>query len=787
MVLGWEELCSVEGAAKLVRETEAMARRKYLRSAFSSTAMGLALVATGALQATAQDASDDEGGFNLEEITVTARKVSENLQDTPVAISAFSGDSLARRQIFSTDDLDNVTPNLQFTSNAPLAGNNNSSQVFIRGIGQTDPTATVDPGVGIYIDDVYMGQSVGGTMDFRDIAGVQVLRGPQGTLFGRNTIGGAILINTTDPGDEFGGNGKIGVGTDNLRNVFAAVDVPLSDTLKTRFTVGSRDQDGYVTRVSDGTDLGDTNVTTLTAKAILSPSDNFQIKLLFDYTSADENGSPLVFAASNESAIFQRTASLAAGCPGMENLGQSVPLIDDPRCANDFWNDGPFTSNGTFELTSQLENYGGSLQFVYDVSESWTLKSITAARRLNWLGIRDADNTPFPILHTDYDSEGEQFSQELQAIYTSEKLKIASGLFYFEEEIDDIVTVTLSPPPAPQGTLDSDNNFTENENWAAFTQFTYDVSDALSITLGARYTEETKASTPDQFAYSNPDAKYLPVQQYSQDFDAFNISANISYRWNENAMTYLSYSEGFKSGGWNSHFNTSFQNNLDQLAVIHPFAEETAKNYEFGFKLDLADDTLRLNGAIFSTDYEDLQLVYRFGVAPFILNAGKASNDGFELEMTWVPNSNLVVDAAIGYLDATIDEVVTFADAVTGVVAGNRLPFAPKWQGNIGLGYIVDMGDFTLTPRVDLNYQGKTYFDALNTEEIAQANGRTLINTSAVFEPNDGGWQLTFGIMNLTDKLYPIAGNSSLGTGSGYAEIAYARKRQWFLDLSFDF
>ncbi|WP_321396110.1 TonB-dependent receptor [Emcibacter sp.] len=765
--------------------------RQLLKSLYYTTAASLTLTALASTQASAQS---EESAFVLEEITVTARKVEENLQETPIAISAFTGEGLERRQIFRTDDLDNVTPNLQFSNNAPLAGNNNSSQVFIRGIGQTDPTSTVDPGVGIYIDDVYMGQSVGGTMDFRDIAGIQILRGPQGTLFGRNTIGGAILINTQDPGDEFGGTFKGGVGSDNLRELSLAVDVPLGENVKSRFTYGTRIQDGYVIRVSDGIDLGDKNSYTTTGKIVFTPSDDLEIKLQFDYTKADENGSPLVFAEANEDAVFMRAASAAGGCPGYTVWTSGpVPMIDNDFCANDFQNKGPFANNGTNPLKSILENWGTSLHLAYDVSESLTLKSITSYRNLDWEGIRDADNTPLPILHTSYVSDGEQFSQEFQVLYTSDRLTGVTGLYYYEEKIDDIVTVTLSPPPFPTGTLDSDNNLTENDNWAIFSQWSYDITDQLTATLGARYTDETKTSTPDQFSYENPDDKYLDVMPYSQSFDAFTINANISYRWNENVMTYVSYSEGFKSGGWNSHFNTNFNETADQLALldlIHAFGEETAKNYEIGFKADLLNNTLRLNGAIFSTDYTDLQLVYRAYVAPFLTNAGKASNDGAELELTWLPADNLVIDAGISYLDATIDEVVAFDHPnVSGSIeAGNRLPFAPEWQANIGIGYTFEPegSDLTWAPRVDLSYQGKTYFDALNTEEIAQ-DGRTIVNASITLEPSDVTWKFVFGVNNLTDELYPIAGNSSLGTSSGYAEIAYARKREWFANFTYNF
>ncbi len=458
--------------------------------------------------------------------------------------------------ILNTEDLDLVTPNLQFTNDTTLAGNNNASNIFIRGVGQTDPTSTVDPGVGLYIDEVYMGQSIGGTMDFRDIKSVQVLRGPQGTLFGKNSVGGAVLLTTNDPGEEFGGTIRAGPGSDSLADVFVALDAPLSDTVKSRFTFGTRRQDGYVKRVNTGEDLGDTDVWTATAKFLFAPNDRLRAKLAFDYTKADENGNPFVFAASTETAIFQIIASLEAGCPGVSFPPPTpVPLIDDERCANDFQAEGPYANRGTYDLESSLDNWGASLHLDYDLNDSWSLKSITSHRSLEWVGIRDADNTALTILHTSYDSDGYQFSEELRFVYTGDTVNGTFGVYYFEEESDDIVYVQLNPP-APGVQEDSDNNLTENSSWAAFTQWTFDASDQLSLTLGGRYTSDTKASTPDQYNYVNPDVKYLPVQKYDDTFTDFSITASAAYTFNENAMMYVSCAEAFKGGGWNSHFNT---------------------------------------------------------------------------------------------------------------------------------------------------------------------------------------------------------------------------------------
>ncbi|MDY6947105.1 MAG: TonB-dependent receptor [Pseudomonadota bacterium] len=767
-----------------------------------ATALQLPIIMSFTVPAAAASAEERQAGA-LEEVVVTARKREESLQDTPIAISAFSAAALERQQITSTEDLDQVAPNLQFASYGPLTGNNSAAQVYIRGIGQSDGSSGVDPGVGLYIDDVYMGRSVGGVLDFRDIANVQILRGPQGTLFGRNTIGGAVLLTTTLPGKEFGGTARLGFGDDSLYEGFVAVDLPISDTLASRISVGARQRDGYVTRDFDGVDLGNEDTYTVQSSLQWLPSERFSLTLRADYTKEDENGSPFVFAAINESQVFPAAISRGAGCPGATFPPPSVPQnVVDQRCANDAtWNLGKYRNGGNAPAESKLENWGVSGTLQWDLTETFALKSITAYRELDWSGSRDADNTGLLVLHTDYSSSGDQFSQELQALVETGSLRGVFGAFYFEESIDDWLLVPFAAPPplvasgAVPGSIDYQRAFIENDNFALFTQWTYDLTDALSITAGARYTEETKGIeivsftvTPLTAPLVIPTALNTPLvagpglniipQPFENKYESTTGSASIQYRWNDALMTYLSWSQGFKSGGFNQRYNLAPPGNLPVA-----FDEETAETFELGLKSQLGDH-VRLNAAIFSADYDNMQLTYRLGIVPLLFNAGKSSIEGAELELTYAPG-RLIVEASAGYLDNSFDEIATVPGTTQTVGPSNTLPFAPQWQANLGVGYDFDVGDATLTPRINVSHTSEQYFDAANSREVAQLDDVTLLNASLTFER--GIWRLRAGVNNATDEQYRVAGNSSFSTSAGYAELIYSRPRNYFISASVDF
>jgi len=364
------------------------------------------------------------------------------------------------------------------------------------------------------------------------------------------------------------------------------------------------------------------------------------------------------------------------------------------------------------------------------------------------------------------------------------------GSLLLQERSNDIATVELNPPP-PGIQRDSDNNVVDNKSWALFTQWTYTFLERLGVTAGARYTQDNKGSFPDQYDFAAPAVKQVPLRWYRDTFSAFTPSASVNYRWNKEAMTYVSYSQGFKGGGWNSHFNSVLT--PAQQSALQEFKPEKANSLEVGAKLDLLGNTLRVNLAAFDSRYTDMQITYRgpapAGVAPFLTNAGKATIKGAEGEVIWAPTRDWNIDASIGHLESSIDRlgITPLAVIPPGLQAGNQLPFAPRWQGHVGIAYTARAFSLRSTPRLDASYQSATFFDATNTPEIAQLGGYTVLNASLTIAPEVGPWRLLFGVNNVTDKIYAVAGNSSLSTGSGYAEIAYARPREYFGTLTYEF
>jgi iron complex outermembrane receptor protein len=815
------------------RERFAMTRRhadfrfRYLAGSAAAT-LALA-VAAGSAPAVAQASDDaaspdqadvaaqpaDEGQGNG--IVVTARRREETLQQTPVAISAFSAETLEDRQIHQTQDLEQITPSLQFKPAGQLSGNSASSVVFIRGVGQLDPTAAVDPGVGIYIDEVYVGRAVGGTIDFGDIAGVEVLRGPQGTLFGRNTIGGAILVRTREPElGTFSGKARFRVGDDNLYEGFAAINVPLGETIAARVSGGFRKRDGYVRRAFDGLDLGNDNSRTVNGALRWEATPDLTISLRADYTRRKEHGAPFVFAGINETAPVPAIVSVAAGCPGAHipfapikpgdpRFGAPfVPQIEDPRCANDFQAKGPFVNGGTAPVTSTSTVWGTSGTATLDLTDSLKLKSITAYRSTKSRGIRDADNTPFLMITTDVGGHSDQFSEELQLQYDHGPVSAILGGYYFDEDTFERATVPLSFPPSPPvitsilaggpATRDLQLSNLETRSLAAFGEVSYEVAHGLELTGGLRYTEDRKTfqgTVLNLFPATLPDPDPLPTKAIPDGgplyiyptpnrhtFSALTGSASVAYEVASWLNTYVSYARSFKSGGFNTRYNAPPPGN-----VPVPFSDETVDSYEVGAKIGLG--RFSLNMAAFQANYDNIQLVFRQGVVPLLFNAGKARIRGFEAEASYHPAGGLMLDAGLSILDDKIKSITPVPGATATVAPGDDLPLTPSFQGNFSVGYAIPAGEhYTITPRFEGSYTSHLTFITGSVPEIEQK--AYFVANGSIDLAIDERWKIQAGVINLFDKRYLIQGNASLGT-LGYAEKIYARPRNWYLQLSAGF
>jgi iron complex outermembrane receptor protein len=790
----------------------------YLRHALLVAVAPLALAAS---PSRAQDLPRPEGATGqaaTAEILVTARRREETLQETPIAISAFNAEQLQARQITQTQDLERITPSLQFKPAGQLSGNSAASVVFIRGIGQVDPGAAVDPGVGIYIDEVYVGRSVGGTIEFGDIASVEVLRGPQGTLFGRNTIGGAILVRTRTPElGETSLSGRLRVGSYDLREGFAAANLPLGDNAAMRVSGGFRDRDGYVLRLVDGLDLGNDNVHTFSGSLRWDAAPGLDLAIRADYTKREENGAPFTFAGINETAPVPAIASVVAGCPGATipfaplapgdpRFGAPfVPNIDDPRCANDFQATEPYRNGGTADVSSMSEVWGVSGTASYDLTDQLTLKSITAFRSTKSRGIRDADNTPFLILTTDVGGRAEQFSQELQLQYAGDGIGGIIGGYYFDEDTNERSSIPLSFPPSPPviarllaggpGTRDLQVAELETRSLAAFGEVSVEVTDSVELTGGLRYTSDRKSFTGVALSINPltlPDPDPLPTLAIPEGgpsliytdlnretFSALTGSATAAWEVADWLNLYASYARSFKSGGFNTRYNAAPPGNRPI-----PFDEETVDSYELGAKADWGD--LRLNLAAFQASYTDIQLVFRQGPVPLLFNAGEARIRGFEAEANWRHDSGLTVDAGMSLLDDDILSVTAIPGATATVQPGDDLPLTPSFQGNVSVAWEFALGaDYALTPRFDGSYTARTVFITGSVPEIEE-NGYFVGSASLRLVNEDMGWNVTAGVTNLFDERYLIQGNASLAT-LGYAERIFARPREWFVQLGFAF
>lgn len=719
---------------------------------------------------------------SLEEIVVTARKREESLQDTPISITAFTGADLEARQLDDISQIAESTPNLVFDDGVTISGSSASSSVFIRGVGQLDFTFNSDPGVGIYVDGVYLSRSIGGLVHLLDIERIEVLRGPQGTLFGRNTTGGAINITTRKPENEFSGKAGINAGRYDRIEGYASVNLPISDTLLTRTSFSVRKRDGYVDRLQGGDDYGD--VDAFSGRSIINwrASDNLEVTIAVDGTRERQTALPVVLIDDIDETGFPFALSYNNAIAGPPCVPPPSPRTN-AACYNNQWREGTdkLSTNAGHDSKSDLDLWGLSGTITWGINDNLSVKSITAIRDFESLSTMDLDGSPLPVFDIDLTQDMTAVSQEFQILGNSfdDRLSWILGAFYLNEDarhfeaIQATFDFSLLPPPAGfplVATGLTSGGDTTNESIAIFAQGTYNITDKLSLTAGLRYTDETRKFTPD--SRLGP-IRLLPQQAFKTSADELTPMVNLAYAWSDDLNLYITYSKGFKGGG--------FSQRIAQPNPAPPaFEPEIVKVIEGGLKLRAWENRLLINAAAFHSDYSDIQVL---GQAPGVIgdstiNAGEADIDGFELEISAVPVTGLLLQGGVGYLDA---EYTKLSPGVVNITLDSRLPSAPKWTTNFSASYeYTTPSANTITPRIDWFYTSTTTNVSGDFPSQVQ-DGYSLLNASVAFETTDGKWRAALSGKNLTDEIYLVSGDETAAIGTVYG--TYGLPRTWAFNL----
>ena len=719
----------------------------------------------------ATGAANDEGQDTATgEIVVTARRTEENVQRVPSAVSVFNERTLDRIQATDTTGLQGAVPNLNIVQGR---GSSNATNIFIRGIGQPDALQTFDPAVGVYVDDVYLSRIRGNQLDLLDLERIEVLRGPQGTLYGKNTIGGAIKFVTRKPGQDFRANASLGLGSYNQIEFKGAVSGPLGETVAAGFSFIRSVRDGFVEDRGDDREYNDKDTIGGRAALAFTPTDRLRFDVTADYAHDD--------------------AKLNTGAPINDILNLFTPTVEVPLERDPDEYDYTVRTTPGLPNSTKMTHWGLSGTAAYDVNDALTLKSITAYRKLKTEDYVDIDATEAEVGDVLVDVHQKQVSQEFQLTYTSDRLTGVAGLYYLKEDItshqkafaDDLVNLTafrgifpdvlLGPSNFPTFLRTVDDDL-ETESLAAYANASFAVTDALRLSAGVRWTREEKDyfRTTSTFSTSPLLTSLAPFEFDRKDkWSDVSPMASIDYRFSPSTMAYLRYAKGFKSGGFNGRAN--------EVGSSTTYDPETVDSLEAGFKTSI-NRTLRFNAAVFHNNYKDFQArvseLDESTVPPTpllsVLNAGKLRIRGAEVEAAWTPVPELLIDTQIGYLDAEYKE---FVDLRFTNFEGSRAfqdpAFAPKWTMRFGAQYAVGLGESgAITIGGQARYRSRHALSVDNTFTNSETEieglfqkGYWLADARVVWENTSKRYSVGVYANNLFDKLYKTDGQefSSIG------------------------
>ncbi len=732
-------------------------------------------MSSGPASAAATDSNQKSD--ELAEVIVTAERRKEPLERTPVAVTAISTEALEQRSIVNLDEVDRYLPNVNISYGR---GTTSEAFIFIRGIGQANDSTSADPGVGEYVDDVYLGRIQGGLFNLNDIASIEVLRGPQGTLYGKNTIGGAVTINSNMPGPDPEYQADVAYGNYQYTKVGGIVSQPLSDDLFLRISANTIENDGFMAN-ADGARTNKINVSTGRIVLRAVPSDTSELVLSLDGSvdrSGPQNGRLVALANPATTPLFGLITA---------RIGNLAPYVVAP--GQNPYEGGAFNAQSNTALNAndpELTTWGISLRGTWNLGTA-TLKSITAYRALYQELNYDVDESPFIIAEQGGPSHQSQMSQEFRLNGTAfdGKLDWLAGLFFYRENVgdgSDRTNVDAAPGLIPLGINAgfSIASVAVNKSEAAYVHGTYKITDRLKLTAGARETVEQKTSVAATYEFTS-DVPETPRTEQSAHFNKFTPTAVLDYELTPDQFVYISASEGYKSGGFNGFL----------AGAVRSYNPETAWTYELGLKSQFFDRRMTSNWAAFYTDYKSIQEQLFTAVTPpppapqvpqivqLITNASAAHMAGIENETNIRMTPNFTVFEDFGYIDAVYTH---FSDALLGNLTGNQFQDTPKFNASLGGRYEQSLGNQTSGAlEADFSYKSKTYFDIVNTPAIVQG-GYTLVNARASLFLQDRKLEIALYGKNLTDKVYMQNGASVL-TSFGFAVGFYGEPRTFGVEL----
>ena len=772
----------------LVRNSRANSHMR--RFGLAALAAGVAAVALPSI-ARAQEATagPDAGSGGLADIVVTAQKRSESLQRTPLAISAVSADTIETRRITDATGLNAVAPNLSTTTGPSSKGH---LIIQIRGIGESEPILTADSPIGVYVDGVIQGRSTGAIFELVDLERIEVLRGPQGTLYGRNTTGGAVNLITKKPSDDFG---MELLGTYGNRNLWQGrVSVDTGDLggsgFMAKLSYVHKQSDGYVDNlnVKSSKDPGAYNTDAVRAALRFDRGGDFRFDYAFDWSETKGVAALAQLTAARQDIVDYFSQSAAYGgtdfiAPDADRLSEARPDVT-----------GTFDRNISHTATAEI-----------DLGPDTTFRSITGFRKWrNRISNTDLDGNsglqglvvspappgvkPIGLFAAENDRRQHQFSEEINLLgQIGDSIEYVAGAFYFREEAHErnpqTYTYVTSIPNVGLAGVNLSNLVdydTQNESKALFGQATYSFTDELSLTAGVRYTwDDKKLIQRAPF-----------VRQLARSFSKFNYAATLTWQATPDIMTYARIASGYKAGGFNPR------------AVNDGYDPETVTSYEIGLKSEFFDRRLRFNGTLFYMDLKDKQLnqfvAGTGGAASQTLNAGKADFKGVEIEIEALPFDGLRLNGAFGYVDRNFKELLA-VDPADNMVKDysdiGKFSYSPSTTANAGAEYSFgDVVGGTLSVRADYTYKSKVHYNVLPgapfspfDADIAAPGYGLLDGRIMLANVPLGAGEATFSLWgkNLTNKVYRASG---IDFGSlGFAVNIYGEPRSYGLDVKFKF